>query len=155
MSKSTQIQDNRERDSSIPEGHVSLESILCTEELLKRPFRAPDYQKENGALVTLSNALADSPRTIFQTLAETILEVCQSGSSGISLLTKEDGGKRFYWPAIAGKWKPHIGGGTPRDFGPLRGLYSIAIALRSSSASNLRCGSCETAQIVPTALPLT
>ena len=34
MSKSTQIQDNRERDSSIPEGHVSLESILCTEELL-------------------------------------------------------------------------------------------------------------------------
>ena len=29
-----------------------------------------------------------------------------------------DGGKRFYWPAIAGIWKPHIGGGTPRDFGP-------------------------------------
>jgi len=34
-------------------------------------------------------------------------------------LTKEDGGKRFYWPAIAGQWKPHIGGGTPRDFGPV------------------------------------
>ena len=27
-------------------------------------------------------------------------------------------GKRFYWPAIAGAWKPHTGGGTPRDFGP-------------------------------------
>jgi signal transduction histidine kinase len=26
--------------------------------------------------------------------------------------------KRFYWPAIAGMWKDHIGGGTPRDFGP-------------------------------------
>ena len=26
--------------------------------------------------------------------------------------------KTFYWPAIAGVWKPHIGGGTPRDFGP-------------------------------------
>ncbi|MDQ5848583.1 MAG: ATP-binding protein, partial [Pseudomonadota bacterium] len=25
---------------------------------------------------------------------------------------------RFYWPAIAGVWKPHLGGGTPRDFGP-------------------------------------
>src|SRR6516225_513948 len=34
----------------------------------------------------------------------------------VSLLTKD--GKRFYWPAIAGMWKPHIGGGTPRDFGP-------------------------------------
>jgi PAS domain-containing protein len=28
-----------------------------------------------------------------------------------------DGG-RFYWPAIAGMWCPHIGGGTPRNFGP-------------------------------------
>jgi PAS domain S-box-containing protein len=47
-----------------------------------------------------------------------MLEVFKAGSAGISLLTKEDGGKRFYWPAIAGKWKQYIGGGTPRDFGP-------------------------------------
>ncbi|MGZ3386774.1 MAG: hybrid sensor histidine kinase/response regulator, partial [Isosphaeraceae bacterium] len=33
-----------------------------------------------------------------------------------SLLTAD--GTRFYWPAIAGVWTPHIGGGTPRDFGP-------------------------------------
>jgi hypothetical protein len=25
--------------------------------------------------------------------------------------------KRFHWPAIAGKWKPHIGRGAPRPFG--------------------------------------
>lgn len=36
----------------------------------------------------------------------------------MSLLTKHDGGQNFYWPAIAGSWKPHIGGGTPRNFGP-------------------------------------
>ena len=24
----------------------------------------------------------------------------------------------FHAPAIAGAWKPHLGGGTPRDFGP-------------------------------------
>jgi signal transduction histidine kinase len=105
-------------DSAVPQGEVSLESILCTEELHRRPSRPPDYQKENGALVALSNALADSPRTVLQTLAETILEVCQSGSAGISLLTTEPGEKRFYWPAIAGMWKTHIGGGTPRNFGP-------------------------------------
>jgi signal transduction histidine kinase len=114
--KSPEFQNGKDHDSPVRE--VSLETILCTDELRNRPSRPPDYQKENGALVALSNALADSPHTVLETLAETILEVCQSGSAGISLLTKEDGGKRFYWPAIAGKWKAHIGGGTPRDFGP-------------------------------------
>ena len=27
-------------------------------------------------------------------------------------------GERFYWPAICGMWGPHVGGGTPRNFGP-------------------------------------
>ncbi|MGA7917852.1 MAG: PAS domain S-box protein, partial [Candidatus Acidiferrales bacterium] len=44
--------------------------------------------------------------------------VLQCGSAGVSLLTTHDGGKAFYWPAISGAWKQHIGGGTPRDFGP-------------------------------------
>ena len=105
-------------EASIPHGAVSLESILCTEELRRRPRRPPDYEKENRALVALAGALVESPFNILQTLAETILDVTQCDSSGLSLLTKDDGGKRFYWPAIAGEWKRHIGGGTPRDFGP-------------------------------------
>jgi PAS domain S-box-containing protein len=100
------------------DGLVPLESILCTEELSRRPSRPPEYEKENCALTALVQAMTDSPRTILQTLADKILEVFGADSAGISLLTKEDGGKRFYWPAIAGVWKPHIGGGTPRDFGP-------------------------------------
>ena len=68
--------------------------------------------------MALAQALADSPGTILQTLADTILEVFQADSAGLSLLTTHDGGKRFYWPAIAGRWNPHIGGGTPRNFGP-------------------------------------
>ena len=105
-------------EASIPPGTVSLEAILCTEELRRRPWRPPDYEKENRALVALAGALVESPFNILQTLAETILDVTQCDSSGLSLLTKDDGGKRFYWPAIAGEWKRHIGGGTPRDFGP-------------------------------------
>jgi PAS domain S-box-containing protein len=97
---------------------VALESILCTDELNRRPFRHPEYEKENQALIALVRALIDSPQTILQTLADTILELINCGSAGISLLTTNDGGKRFYWPAIAGVWKPHVGGGTPRDFGP-------------------------------------
>jgi PAS domain S-box-containing protein len=95
---------------------VPLESILCTGELNRRPSRAPDYQADRCALVALAQALADSPRTILQTMAEMMLEIFQCDSAGFSLLTKD--GKNFYWPAIAGMWQPHIGGGTPRNFGP-------------------------------------
>ena len=54
----------------------------------------------------------------FKHLAETILDVIQCDSSGVTLLTKDDDGKRFCWPATAGMWKPHIGGESPRTFGP-------------------------------------
>lgn len=101
-----------------PAEPASLESILCTEELSRRPSREPDYQEENLALTALSNALADPPLTVLQALVDTILRVCKSGSAGISLLTTRDNGQYFYWPAIAGQWKSHIGGGTPRNFGP-------------------------------------
>src|SRR5689334_13520979 len=92
---------------------VPLESIPCTDELDRRSKRPPDYEIENRALVALPQAMADSPRTILQTLADTILGVFKCDSAGFSLLTKDE--KRFYWPAIAGIWKRHIGGGTPRD----------------------------------------
>ncbi|MGA7366096.1 MAG: ATP-binding protein [Candidatus Sulfotelmatobacter sp.] len=89
----------------------------------RRPSRPPDYEKENQALVKLVSALADSPTTIFRTLAETIQDITNCDSAGLSLLTRDGktphvDGKRFYWPAIAGMWNPHVGGGTPRNFGP-------------------------------------
>ena len=43
------------------------------EELLNRPWRPPDYEKENSALVALVSALTDSPPTILQTLADKVL----------------------------------------------------------------------------------
>jgi PAS domain S-box-containing protein len=103
-------------EASILDSAVPLEAILRTEELYRRPSRPPDYEKENRALVALVSALADSPRSILQTLAEGVLEVLQADSAGVSLLTKDE--KSFYWAAIAGAWQPHIGGGTSRDFGP-------------------------------------
>jgi PAS domain S-box-containing protein len=106
---------------SIPQ--ASLESILCTEELHRRPRRAPDYEKENRALVTLVSVLSNSPNTTLQTLAETILDITQCDSAGLSLLTRDGktpdvSGTRFYWPAIAGMWSAHVGAGSPRNFGP-------------------------------------
>jgi PAS domain S-box-containing protein len=109
--------------SSIPEGTASLDSILCTEELQQRPSRPPDHAKESAALVALAGALADSRDTILEILADTILRVTDSDSSGLSLLTSDGAtpnheGQRFYWPAIKGMWKEHVGGGTPRNFSP-------------------------------------
>ena len=90
---------------------------------LTNPHHFRKSQKENRALVALVSALADSPSTILQRLAETILDVTECDSAGLSLLTGDGKrpdavGKRFYWPAIAGMWNPHVGGGTPRNFGP-------------------------------------
>jgi PAS domain S-box-containing protein len=98
------------------DGGVPLESVLCTEELKRRPARPPDYHTENRALMSLAQALADSPETILQRLADTILEVLGVGTAGVSLLAQDE--SEFYWPAVAGAWKEHLGGGTPRDFGP-------------------------------------
>jgi signal transduction histidine kinase len=114
--KSANSQNDVALEISIPDDAVSLDSILCTEELPNRPWRPPDHERENSALLALASALADSPRTILQTLADKVLEVLHADSAGLSLLTKDE--KRFYWAAIAGAWRPHIGGGTPRHFGP-------------------------------------
>ncbi|MGB6537127.1 MAG: PAS domain S-box protein, partial [Xanthobacteraceae bacterium] len=95
---------------------TTLQSVLSIAELSKRPSRAPDYAAENRALVALAKQLAAAPAGILQKLADTALTLCGAQSAGVSLL--EADGKRFYWPAIAGQWAVHLGGGTPRDYGP-------------------------------------
>ena len=97
-------------------GEVKVQSAISTAELKKRPSRAPDYAAETRALIALAEELVSSPVGVLQKLAETALTLCRAQSAGISLL--EADGKRFYWPAIAGQWAVHSGGGTPRDFGP-------------------------------------
>jgi PAS domain S-box-containing protein len=97
---------------------VSADSVLFTHELQSRATRPPQLEKENRALRDLVQALADSPESILRALTDTILRVLECGSAGVSLLTQHDGGKRFYWPSISGVWQQHIGGGTPREFGP-------------------------------------
>lgn len=97
---------------------VPLESVLCTEELSRRPARQPDLGALAGALVTLSQALANSPERTLQKLAETALDLCRAHSSGISLLEEENGRKIFRWHAVAGEYAPHLWGTTPREFSP-------------------------------------
>src|SRR6516165_8194600 len=110
---SANLQNDVPLETSIPAASLN-QSCVQRSCLIARRVRL--IKVENSALVALTSALADSPKTILQTLADKVLEVLQADSAGLSLLTKDR--KRFYWAAIAGAWQPHIGGGTPRDFGP-------------------------------------
>lgn len=104
---------------------VPLESVLCTDELTRRPRRAPDYESEARAIKVLLKSLASSPKTVLQVLANTALAVCRGHSAGISLLEAgspghvSPRGDRFRWHAVAGQWAPLIWDTTtPRDNGP-------------------------------------
>ena len=105
---------------------VPLESVLCTEELKRRPSRPPDYQAENQALLALAQELTNSPGSVLQRLVDIALELCRGHSAGISLL-EEAGppgslsprGNHFRWHAVAGQWAPLVWNTTtPRDYGP-------------------------------------
>lgn len=113
-------QSKRDVDASTLVGAAPLDSILCTEELLRRPSRPIDHEKENSALSAMVCALADSPHTILQTLADKILEVLQADSAGLSLLRKM---KR---------------GSTGRLF-PASGGLTSAVAPRAISAHAAMC----------------
>ena len=105
----------RSNSTSADAASVPLEAVLCTEELSRRPARAPDFESENRALISLAQALADTPLSILQALADMLLDIFKVGSAGVSLPTKDE--RKFFWPAVAGQWQPHAGGATPRDFG--------------------------------------
>ena len=95
---------------------VGLESIISTTLLSRRRTRSPNHVAENDALIALAEKMATSPDDILQKLTETALSLCHAQTCGISPL--EPDGKRFYWPALAGVWASHVGGGMPRDFSP-------------------------------------
>lgn len=107
--------------AKIPETPASLNSVLRTEELSARPPRPHDGYAENRALRGIAQHMADSPRTAFQKITETALQICQAGSAAISLFSERD--SEFYWAAIAGAWKPHIGERVPRSFALSRVVF--------------------------------
>ncbi|HMM74837.1 MAG TPA: ATP-binding protein [Gammaproteobacteria bacterium] len=100
---------------------LSLEAVLRTEELMRRPARSPDHRAENRALLVLAEDLSRAPGSVLQRLADVALDLCRAHSAGISLLEEADpgaGGDRIRWHAVAGRWKPLLWTAIPRDAGP-------------------------------------
>src|SRR5262249_12571883 len=97
---------------------VSLDDVLVTAELARRPTRSSDYAAEGRALTALAEAMADSPQTLLQKLVETALDLCHADSAGISIL--EPGGTAgvFRLHAVAGRFASNRGSQVLREASP-------------------------------------
>lgn len=107
--------------SSSPESPLgsALADVLITGQLALRPSRVPSFAAENRALVALAREMTNSPRNLLQKLVEMALELCQAGSSGISIPAVDDEGEEvFAWVAMAGSYASFLGNSSPRYFSP-------------------------------------
>lgn len=103
-------QQNSGRPLPVP---VSIEDVLITPELVRRPSRSPDYAAENRAILTLADEMTANPAGALQKLAELVLDMCRAGSAGLSLL--EPAGDAFRWHAAAGAFAPLLHGTSQRE----------------------------------------
>lgn len=98
----------------------SLNCVISTEELTRRPVRAPDLAAETRVLLHLADTLAHAPDHLLQELVEQLRELCQAGSTGISLLEPCSGEEEpyFRWIATAGRFQQYAGHTMPRFYSP-------------------------------------
>ena len=84
---------------------VGLDEVIATSLLDSRQRHARDLCAEGRALDELRRALAGSPRTVLQKLADLLLNLCDAHSAGVSLL--EAAGERPFcrWYAVSGEYR--------------------------------------------------
>jgi len=100
------------------QGSCPLEDVIATEALDQRTAHVPDRAAEARAMDGLKQALAGSPRSVLQKLAEVGLELCGAQTAGVSLLEEADGRRFFRWYAVAGEWDRLLWTTLPREFSP-------------------------------------
>lgn len=102
-------------------GDVTLDDVLITEELSRRPAREPNWRAENEALRSLTRQLVHDPEVMLQSLVEWAVDLGDRSpvTAGVSLVeTNADGEEVFRWVALSGTLASHVGGCTPRHFSP-------------------------------------
>ena len=96
---------------------LSLDEVIITADLARRPSRPPDYEGENRALLGLMDCMAGrlAADEVLQKLVEAAMSLCKAQSAGMSLLERDpDGREIFRWRAAAGKWSSFRGEWMPR-----------------------------------------
>lgn len=101
-----------------PRRSLPADDVAATDELDRRPSRAPDHEAESRALRGLAETLASRPDGVFQHLVEAAMALTRADSVGISLL--EPGGEHgtVRWVAATGAWAPYLNGRMPREASP-------------------------------------
>lgn len=95
-----------------------IKAVVITDQLLLRRSRSSDGAIRARVLNALGREVSSPPQKLLGTLARHALELCEAGSSGLSMLHPEDAGKLFHWDAMAGRLKDCTGQTTPCDFSP-------------------------------------
>jgi two-component sensor histidine kinase/PAS domain-containing protein len=95
---------------------ATLEDVLMTPELFRRPTRAPNHASENGTLVSLAQAMALNPCPLLQTLVDQAVDLCRAGTAGISVLKSDADGECLTWEALSGVLAPYARISIPRHF---------------------------------------
>src|SRR5918994_6944610 len=96
------------QSAELNDERLSVDQILNTSELFRRPLRAPEYAAENRALIALAQAMNEAPRTFLQKVADMALELCHADSAGISILEASGAASVFRWRAVAGRYAPNV-----------------------------------------------
>jgi two-component sensor histidine kinase len=97
-----------------------LEDIEITRELAIRPRKPADLAAENRAIKLLARRSAGGPEYVFQLLVDVVLELCRAGAAGVCLLEAPVYGQEevFRVAAVAGEYREHDWGSTPRNASP-------------------------------------
>ena len=90
---------------------ATLNDVIATDELERRPARPPDFAAENRVLLLLAQAMVQSPNRVLQLLVDEARVLCGADSVGISVLeTDMPSGEpaQFRWQATSGGLAPLV-----------------------------------------------
>lgn len=99
-------------------GQLGLEQVLITHKLSNRLLLKRNRKAQIKALEEVAKEITGPINKLLGTVVNHALELCGAGSSGLSMLHKEDREQLFHWDVMAGVLKDCVGQTTPRDLSP-------------------------------------
>jgi PAS domain S-box-containing protein len=102
----------------------SVDEVLATGELARRPARARDFCAEKKALTAITREMAANPHGVLQKVAELAVELCHAESAGVSILEPDgapDSDDTLRWQAASGIYARFRGQVLPREATPCGG----------------------------------
>ena len=99
--------------------NLTVDDLLITAELNRRPARPRRDQASDSALRNLSREIEENPTNVLQSFVGLAMQLCGGGSAGVSVYEPQPGSAGvFRWHGLMGKAAPFNGETTPRDFSP-------------------------------------